>query len=329
MTFTILLMLALAQMSEPDLDGGELIRLEPTLSLQRAVGVVDDGWLGYAVSAVAGYHDGCGGVFDLESGGGDRSAERVDGASATLFVFARIIDGGVTRIRTVGSRCRIRAGAVPIHWLASVSEEGSLSFLDDWIGRGAGVEARQDALHAVAVHAGAAADARLLDYASSERPLRIREKAVFWMGAARGDAGYEALAELVDTVRERELREKIVFALHVSDAEDATPTLMRVAREDDDTDVRAKALFWLAQEAGEQAGAAIAGAVRDEPELEVKKKAVFALSQLPPDEGVPRLIEVARSHPHPEIRKKALFWLGQSGDPRALALIENVLSVAR
>jgi HEAT repeat protein len=53
---------------------------------------------------------------------------------------------------------------------------------------------------------------------------------------------------------------------------------------------------------------------------------VFALSQRPSKEGVPALIEIAKSNRDPEIRKNALFWLGQSHDPRALALFEEILS---
>ena len=33
-----------------------------------------------------------------------------------------------------------------------------------------------------------------------------------------------------------------------------------------------------------------------------------------------------RTNRDPELRKKALFWLGQSGDPRALDLIEELLA---
>ncbi len=58
----------------------------------------------------------------------------------------------------------------------------------------------------------------------------------------------------------------------------------------------------------------------------VKEQAVFALSQRSRDEAVPALIRVARTHPDPVIRKKALFWLGQSEDPRALSLFEELLS---
>jgi HEAT repeat protein len=53
---------------------------------------------------------------------------------------------------------------------------------------------------------------------------------------------------------------------------------------------------------------------------------VFALSQLPRDQGVPKLLEIARTHQDPRVRKKAIFWLGQSDDPRALALFEELLT---
>jgi HEAT repeat protein len=53
---------------------------------------------------------------------------------------------------------------------------------------------------------------------------------------------------------------------------------------------------------------------------------VFALSQEPRDEGVPALIRIVKSNRSPGVRKKALFWLGQSEDPRALALFEEILT---
>ena len=58
---------------------------------------------------------------------------------------------------------------------------------------------------------------------------------------------------------------------------------------------------------------------------EVKKQAVFALSQRRNGEAIPALIEVARNNRYPEVRRSALFWLGQSGDPRAISLFEEIL----
>ena len=66
-------------------------------------------------------------------------------------------------------------------------------------------------------------------------------------------------------------------------------------------------------------------ALERDPEIEVKRAAVFALSQLPGDEGVPLLIDLVRDHSIPELRREAIFWLAESGDPRALDLIEEIL----
>jgi HEAT repeat protein len=64
----------------------------------------------------------------------------------------------------------------------------------------------------------------------------------------------------------------------------------------------------------------------DATDRDVREQAVFALSQRPREEGVPVLVRIAQSHRDPEIRKRAIFWLGQSGDPRALALFERLLT---
>jgi HEAT repeat protein len=86
-------------------------------------------------------------------------------------------------------------------------------------------------------------------------------------------------------------------------------------------------VFWLGQAAGESATRDLNNIVLDNGiDREVREQAVFALSQRPHEEGVPALIAVARTNKDPEIRKKALFWLGQSNDPRALDLFEELLT---
>jgi len=41
---------------------------------------------------------------------------------------------------------------------------------------------------------------------------------------------------------------------------------------------------------------------------------------------VPALIRIAKENKDPDLRRKAIFWLGQSDDPRALALFEELLT---
>ncbi len=105
------------------------------------------------------------------------------------------------------------------------------------------------------------------------------------------------------------------------------PVLLRIARRTElPVETRRQAVFWLGQAAGEAATRGLDSLASDRgEEVEVRKQAVFALSQRPADEGVPVLIRIARSNPHAELRKSALFWLGQSEDPRAIALFEEIL----
>jgi HEAT repeat protein len=119
----------------------------------------------------------------------------------------------------------------------------------------------------------------------------------------------------------------LITAATLADSATVWPTLLRLARTPAvPPETRRQAVFWLGQAAGEAATRGLDSIALDTSgDLEVRKQAVFALSQRPAEEGVPALIRIARTNRHAELRKTALFWLGQSEDPRALALFEEIL----
>jgi hypothetical protein len=119
-----------------------------------------------------------------------------------------------------------------------------------------------------------------------------------------------------------------VFPAVLADSVTVWPDLLRLARATAvPRETRRSAVFWLGQAAGEAATRGLTELVDDASvELELKESAVFALSQLRGGEGIAALIRIARTHASPGVRKKALFWLGQSDDPRALALFEEILT---
>jgi hypothetical protein len=118
-----------------------------------------------------------------------------------------------------------------------------------------------------------------------------------------------------------------VLPASLADSVTIWPSLLQLARSTRLPEERRRtAIFWL----GQAAGAAVAGAldsIADDESSgrEIRKHAVFALSQRSPDEAVPALIRIARTNQDPELRRTALFWLGQSEDPRALDLFEQIL----
>ena len=122
--------------------------------------------------------------------------------------------------------------------------------------------------------------------------------------------------------------EKAIFPAVLADSVTIWPDLLKVAKADNvSRKVKHSAVFWLGQAAGDAATRGLTDLIDDGgTDREVRETAVFALSQRPRDEGVPALIRIARQNKDPDLRRKAIFWLGQSDDPRALSLFEELLT---
>ena len=313
-------------------------------SVQALVGQqVEPAWLGYAVPLVAGrrhiccYSSGnggcCGGCRLERKSEGTIHRDNAGGVSLEgarrLLVLFRAEQRRVEKIRAFSEDCQLDAGGLRFYWLTDASAPESIALLRSFVEangkRSSAGKLSKGALTAIALHGDPVADRALEGFVAPSQPLWLRERAAFWLGAARARPGYEWLRRLVRDDPSEQVREKAVFALSVSEVPEAVDAMIEVARNDPSRKVRGKALFWLGQKAGRKAVAAITDALEDDPDTYVKKRAVFALSQLPAAAGVPLLIRVARTNRNPAVRKKAMFWLGQSGDPRAVGFFEEIL----
>lgn len=280
-------------------------------------------WIGYTVPTVPGHEQNCDYGDGFGRGVRPPGPVHLEPPEQAQIMF-RIQDNHVSKIRVISGDCQLDADGVPLRWIRDVSPAESVAFLASFV-IADNDHVRDGAVSAIALHADAAADEALERFAAASQPESLREKAVFWMGAARGRRGYVNLRHIVTQDASDHVRDKAIFALSICKEPQAVDTMIAVAHNDASSHVRGQALFWLAQKAGKKAVGAISGAIENDPDTEVKKKAVFALQQLPGGEGVPMLIQVARSNRNPAVRKQAMFWLGQSNDPRALAFFEEVL----
>ena len=139
----------------------------------------------------------------------------------------------------------------------------------------------------------------------------------------------EAAAYLLDLASRvpGEVGDKLVFPATLADSAIVWPQLVKLGRDASiPRETRKSAVFWLGQAAGAEITRALGGLIDDTSEREIQQQAVFALSQHKSDDAVPMLIRVAREHRDPDIRKSAMFWLGQTGDPRAVAFFEEILT---
>ena len=307
-------------------------------------------WIGYAVPMLSGDREVCcsGSWNDGDSGSycGECRLEAGDGmnihsntheadleGSQTLLVLFRIENHVVEKVRVFSEDCQINAGGRTVYWLTQVAPGESVTMLGSLATGSGGSLTSSDArdhvsdgaVVAIALHADPSAERALDGFVAPGQPEKLRERAAFWLGSARGRSGFETLHRLAREDRDDSFREKLVFDLSIGKEPAAVDALIESARNDSSSKVRGQALFWLSQKAGKKAASAITEAIENDPETEVKKRAVFALSQLPKDQGVPLLIQTARTNSNPAVRKQAMFWLGQSNDPRALDFFEQVL----
>lgn len=155
---------------------------------------------------------------------------------------------------------------------------------------------------------------------------RWREGATsFDLGTVSAPAAAAFLTDLAEHDEGRAARDAIMPAT-MADSAVVWPALLRIARNPDrPRRNRQEALRWVGMAAGQAVLERAGPVTAEDPEADARERAVFAMSQLPRDESVPALIDIARTHRDPRIRKAALFWLGQTDDPRAMDVLEEVL----
>jgi HEAT repeat protein len=247
----------------------------------------------------------------------------------------------------------------PVYWLGRVSNDESLSFLQELLAKEATSKLADSTVAAIALHEDGRVGQILEGIVRESKVENTRKSAVFWLGQSEGETGFlsslitneqeslevrkqaafaigvgkdasalSTLQGLYGQVTNREVKKQIIFANFVNkDSDQAVDFLINVATKDEDRDVRKQAIFWLGQKAGQKAAQALTDTVEDKDgDTEIQKQAVFAISQRKKDESVPMLINIAKTHPKGEVRKQALFWLGQIDDARALELFKEILN---
>jgi HEAT repeat protein len=246
------------------------------------------------------------------------------------FVFFRVENRQISKIRNFSPNCPLDLANLPFYWLENVNPAQSIALLMDLAITSP--EAQYDkrisngAVAAIALHDDPAADTALEKLLQPDQRESVREDVVFWLGEERGKKGLEVLRKYAKADPSDRLRERITFALTLNKEPGAIPELISMARTDPSSRVRGQALFWMGQIGGRKEAEQITDAIENDPETEVKKRAVFSLAQMKNGEGVPLLINVAKTNRNPAVRKEAVRWLGMTNDPRALDFLEQLLT---
>lgn len=250
-------------------------------------------------------------------------------AGTSLLVLVRTLDGSVERLRTLSDDCPIDAGGRTVHWLSGVTPAESLRFLEgltrtdrtDRFSLASRRNTADGALTAISLHRDAAADA-ILDRMAATGDMR--QRAAQALASTRGAHGFGTVQKLLAAEKESDVRRMLVTALG-STRETGTADALRPYLRDSDARIRAEAVYWFAQRGGTPAIGDVTKLVETDPDDNVRKRGVSGLSRLPANDSVPVLIQLARTSQNPVVRKEAVSALSRSKDPRAVALMEELI----
>jgi hypothetical protein len=312
-------------------------------------------WIGWRVPMVPGDRDMCGWYSDrlgtvrgtwIDDGitldSGRPQIKQPTGpipleAGTGLVVIARVVGGSVERLRTTADDCPMDAGGRTVIWLSNITPAESLRFLATLAGPATTDRSMFDlerqtattAVRAIGLHADAAATGALETIATKHPDGSVRHQATSSLGAYRGAAGVAALSKLLaattaGSTRDSDERRSLITAFGQSREPSAVDALRGLAK-DQDAKVRSEAWYYVVLRGGTSTIPDALKVVAADPDESVRKRVVTAIGRLPGDAGLTTLLQLARATDNPVARKEAISVLSTSKDPRAIALMDEIL----
>ena len=218
----------------------------------------DPFWIGYAVpsanpeSNMCCWSDGGQMTCNLEPGAANaRNFTQATGplrleSGDVFFVFYRIEQGQVNRVRAFSEECPLDAGGRTLYWLTGVKPSESVSVLNAYAIAPERKPA-DSALSALALHADPAALDSLVKLARSAQSTHVRGQALFWLAQRAGQKAVGTITEAIEKDPETDVKRRAVFALSQLPRDEGVPLLIDVARKNPNAAVRKQAIFWLGQ----------------------------------------------------------------------------------
>ena len=166
----------------------------------------------------------------------------------SFFVFVRVENRRIERVRMFSEDCEIVGGGVPVTLLTDVPPAMSVALLSGVAGDGSSQRrVTKGALSALAQHGVPEAVTSLIRLARQAPESDVRGDALFWLSQRAGDRAAAAITEAIEHDPETQVKKKAVFALSQLPADEGVPKLIDVARHNRNPAVRKQAMFWLGQ----------------------------------------------------------------------------------
>lgn len=215
-----------------------------------------------------------------------------------------------------------------VFWLSQVSGDKAEEFLLGLIRDAKDEEVQERALFSLSQRKSERAQQAMRDFATrADATPQLRARAIFWLGQRRTEENAKFLRDAFAKSTDEEVRERILFSLaQMKGMGNDTFILEQAANPKLSIALRKQALFW-ASDKGMVSAAQLASIYDKSADSEMREQVVFLLSQRGNKDpaAVDKLLDIAKTEKNADLRKRAIFWLGQSKDPRAAKLLQELI----
>jgi HEAT repeat protein len=162
--------------------------------------------------------------------------------------------------------------------------------------------------------------------ADRNESIQFRRNAIEAIGESETGDAIPALIRLFETSNSRELKEEIID--RIADSADRTTAihfLLAAARNDPDREVRDSAIDALSDLDDESAVDALTQSYDTARDEETKEDILEALAEADSTRALQKLMSVARGDSSLKLRRRAIALIGESDDPAAFQLLEQLV----
>ncbi len=209
--------------------------------------------------------------------------------------------------------------------LSQVRTPEAVNALDSILQNSTDRDLQERAIFALSQHNSDRASEILRAYAQrTNAPKELRSYAIQWLGQKRGNSQF--LREIYPRLDDQDLKDRALFALSQSRSQENADFLIGIALdESENIEVRKRALFWAGQ--SNVATPQLYELYDRTTDIEMKEQLIFVYAQRRSDSAsVDKLIDIVRNEPDTRLKGRAIFWLGQMRDPRAIAVLEEIIN---
>jgi HEAT repeat protein len=216
-----------------------------------------------------------------------------------------------------------------VFWMSNVPTEEATGMLIELAKKSEDIDMQKRAVYALSRSKSPRAATTLREIAldaSAEVELRSDAVRYFLTGPARtSDDAMPFLKDVYGRADDSRFKESLLSIIGSRRNEDSRNFLVEIAQNSRESMETRRIAIWSLQSSG-VTGAQLAVIYDRGTEVELRKQVISVLGNLKDNGGVDKLIDIARNDKNSELKKQAISSLQRTKDPRAVALLQEIIN---